>query len=250
MNDIVAHTLSAYTSALDAAANANVLMRTTNTLLENTSPQVNEDVPLSLVVIKDASNKLSPTDKRRGRVSPIPNVNLPLKKTLSVRWKDQSNRENAFSNETLDEEMLKVETDEDVRDVSNPLISKPKKRSPSPPHLDIKEYEQRMKKLKTSIGDACKLELKFLNQAKHVRDKRMRMVERLKHMKRKAQRFNVLNAQRGMMNDSNSTSEMDVATTKLPEGNVTDDDDFVLPPVYQEKSTKKQSSSNFIDMTQ
>lgn len=240
MNDIVAHTLSAYTSALCAA--------TSTAAVENSSPLVDDDIHLSHVVTQDANNKLSPTSKRRGRVSPIPNAKLPLKKALSVRWKDQSNRENM---ETSDDDLLKAETDDEIREITNPLVTKPKKRSPSPPHLDIKEYEQRMKKLKTSIGEACKLELKYLNKAKQVRDKRTRMVERLKHMKRKAQRFSVLNAQRGL-NDSNS-SEMDVVVTKLSEGNVitdNDDDDFVLPPVFHEKTSKKQFSSNFIDMTQ
>jgi exonuclease VII large subunit len=254
MNDIVANTLSAYTSALDAATSMNSATRTTNSLVENSLPRVDHDLPLSLVVIKDANNNsifLSPTTKRRGRVSPIPNAKLPLKKALSVRWKDQSNRENALHTDVSDDEILKVETEVDFHEMANPLTAKPKKRSPSPPYLDIKEYEQRMKKLKTSIGDACKLELKFLNQAKHVRDKRTRMVERLKHMKRKAQRFSVLNAQRGL-NDSNS-SEMDVVSTKLSDGNVitdNDDDDFVLPPVFHEKASKAQTSSNYIDMTQ
>ena len=246
MNDIVAHTLSAYTSSLVAAAS----VRTANTLTENLSPQVDEDLPLSLVVSKDANHQISSINKHRGRVSPLPNVKLPLKKALSVHWKDQSNRENAFNTETSDDEMLKVEINENISGIKTSLTRRPKKRSPSPPHLDIKEYEQRMKKMKTTIGDACKLELKFLNQAKHVREKRTRMVEQLKHMRRKVQRFTVLNAQRGL-NDSNS-SEMDVVLVKLSDGNVitdNDDDDFVLPPVFHEKSSVAQSSSNFIDMT-
>ena len=255
MNDIVTHTLSAYKSALDAAANTNASVRTTANDMQNSSPIATEEHPLPMVVMKDANNTISPTSNRRGRAP----EKLPLKKALSVRWKDQSNAENAFSDAAIsDDEVLKVvESDEDLPVVENSLKTITKKRSPSPPHLDIKEYESRMKKLKTSIGEACKLELKYLNQAKQVRDKRTRMVEKLKHMKRKAQRFSVLNAQRDFYNNnnnSNSSSEMDVVVSSLKpsEGNViTDDDDFVLPPVFQEKSSSKQlSSSSYVDMTQ
>lgn len=249
MNDIVANTLSAYTSALHAAA------RATNAL-ENSSPLiVHEHVPLSEVVLKDESLNISPTIKRRGRVSPVPHMRLPLKKALSVHWKDQSNRENASHTEAPDEEMRKGERDVEMREDNNTINTRTKKRSPSPPHLDIKEYECRMKKLKMSIGDACKLELKYLNRAKQVRDKRTRMVEKLKHMKRKAQRFTVLNAQRDHNNSNHSSSStaMDaVVSMRTSDRNeISDDDDFVLPPVFPEKASKqKLSSSNFIDMTQ
>ena len=253
MNDIVAHTLSAYTSALHAAT------RGTANALENSSPLVvDEHVPLSEVVRQDEILNISPTIKHRGRVSPVPhNTRLPLKKALSVRWKDQSNLDNASHTEGSDEEMLKGERDTDMREDNNANHIRTKKRSPSPPHLDIKEYECRMKKLKASIGDACKMELKYLNRAKQVRDKRTRMVEKLKHMKRKAQRFTVLNAQRDHNNTNNNSysSTMDVvASMKLSDGNEVsdidnDDDDFVLPPVFPEKASKRQSS-NFVDMTQ
>jgi hypothetical protein len=241
MNDIVAHTLSAYTSAFEAATSANDSDRSLN-LCTNTFPVVDTTppLPLSVMVIKDTSNVGLSSTKHRGRVS-TSIKRRPLKKSLSVRWKDQADGENTCSADLSEEEIVTNDNEgEPTTCQKKNTNNKPKKRSPSPPHIDIKEYEMRMKKLKVSIGDACKSELKLLNQAKHVREKRNRLVERLKHMKRKIQRFTVLNAQR-----DTTANDMDIS-----KDNATDDDDnFILPPVFVEKSNK-QSSSNYVDMTQ
>lgn len=63
-------------------------------------------------------------------------------------------------------------------------------RSPSPStSLTLLELEHDVKKQEASIRRACELELKLLNQCTRVREKRSRMVQRLRKLKRSMQKL-------------------------------------------------------------
>lgn len=264
MNAVISQSLSAYTSAFEAAfpltnesARSMKVPRSLVSTINDEAPM--EALPLTVVVVKqndsDNTEKVTLSAESRGsRVSPLLEEQQPLKKALSVRWKDQSNSDHTSITNPVEQDSVRFEDDEHIcKSIQESL--KAKKRSPSPPNLNVKEYEHRMKKLKVSIGDACKIELKLLNKATTIREKRMRMVEQLKHMRRKVQCAKVLNAQ--WDNNASSSSEMEVVDSVKISNDTSsetdnEDDDFVLPPVYSEKSVslRKQSSSNYIDMTQ
>jgi hypothetical protein len=163
----------------------------------------------------------------------IPRKRLPLKKQMVVRWKDQSME---YKQDDVVTSRRSLGNEKKVDGDSEAAKTKPvqgTRQSPPPPIIDTDVLQKRIAKQERAIRNACKLELKLLNEAKQVRNKRSKMVERLQQMKRKARRLVVINAQ--------IKGDILGEVTVVPcSSNNTMDDNFVLPPVWVEKS-KTQS---------
>jgi hypothetical protein len=263
MNSIVANTLSAYTSALTTTSTSSAAAVAADTITTSTNEisMIDSDRSSETSTVQDTdlchhTNTSSSSSKR-----------LPFKKKLAVRWKDQLDRDNNDNTDTSGAEILKhqinnLKPEDDEIMIVEETKAVPRatpRRSPSPPLVNMKELQERIEKQELAIRRACKLELQLLNQAKHVREKRMRMVDRLQFMKRKVRRLVVINAHKNGT-DVNDVLKMTATSNSNGVANIIadDEDKFVLPPVLGQKykSTtvpiEKESSSSspdYVDMT-
>ena len=192
-------------------------------------------------------------EEENGEEAPPSLKRLPLKKQLVVRWKDQFDGDKYDASDTEEVGLSKYHLNikQNVDDVGQDAATASRKSRPStpPPLVDTSVLQKRIAKQERAIRAACKLELKLLNEAKQVRDRRSKMVERLQQMKRKARRLIVINAQ--MKGDI--LSEVPVIPSYKDKGA---DDQFVLPPVWVGKSKSETCSktdvmppSCYVDMT-
>ena len=175
-------------------------------------------MPNSLVPGRDEVSKMMPNAHFDCTVitpqHPADEPTMPPKKKRTVRWKDledtEAEKQHVGNTDTSAAELFK-----------HKQRSGTKRRSPSPPLTNLMEVQQQMHRQEAAIRHACKLELQLLNQAKQVREKRSRMVDRLQRLKRKVRKL---------------TADAAIAV----------DDGFVLPPVY---GKQQQLKPCVVDMT-
>jgi hypothetical protein len=231
MHSIVANTLTAYADAKNSSASDDHCMDFCTDVSSESTSRLHR-----LISADEASNTV------------LPRKRLPLKKQLVVRWKDQNMEDKHGDMVTSEAGTNKVRNGISNHSEKTTKAAQEPIQSPPPPIIDTTVLQKRIAKQERAIRNACKIELKLLNEAKQVRGKRSKMVERLQQMKRKARRLIVINAQ--IKGDILG----EVAVVPYNKSN-TMGDDFVLPPVWVEKSKtsarskkEKSSPSSYVDV--
>lgn len=141
---------------------------------------------------------------------------LVKKKRTSVKWSSDVSSKAGISGD--------IYLCESERKSNHPSSGRGREatRSPSPStSLTLLELEHDVKKQEESIRRACELELKLLNQCTRVREKRSRMVQRLRKLKRSMKKLA-------------SVDKWTIAQ-------------FSFPPEYEPSSSK--AGPHMIDMT-
>jgi hypothetical protein len=221
MDAIVAKALNAYIAApsIDSSSNPS------------------DDHILHSSTVDDKSFEKAPYKENKScLIEATPHKRLPLKKQLVLQWKDQEIAVTEYNETVMESKFNDYEVAKSMEAGTSYLTpteksSTPKNQQASPLwcKISLMEYEDQLKKLERCVCSACEYELKLLNEAKSVREKRNRMVYRLKYMKLKVLRRAHLSSvalKNGLLPDCNfiDGSPREECPTFA--------DDLPLPPVF------------------
>jgi len=147
-------------------------------------------------------------------VSPTPDERKKL-----VHWKDETTDDlDHEEHDRIDTSSVHDDADgEDVEMTCCKKIAQADVSTKSSPRtrLSRQELQQLLRKQQAAIRHACQLELSLLNKSAQVRQKRMRMVQRLQRMQRKLE---------GKTSNASET--------------------FLLPPVFQQTKNNKPTAAS------
>lgn len=218
MDSIVANALKAYiASSMDSSR----------------STSASDTLPTSTMDDKTVVN--TPCDDDKSCLNEVATQKrLPFKKQMVLQLKDQEIAVTEYK-ETVSESIEGSKPTE----VSSPILTPigknnaTKSQRVSPPccNISLMEYQDQLKQMERFVRSACEYELRLLNEAKTVREKRNRMVYRLKCMKLRVLRRAYL--------CSSPTKNDSLHEYSSIEGNSSQPlptliDDFPFPPVFGE----------------
>jgi hypothetical protein len=177
------------------------------------------------------------SDENKCCVSEItPHKQPPLKKQLVLQWKDEEIAVTECQETVAESKAINFVGAKSTK-AGTPFLTPtdqtntPKNQcvSPSRSNLNLMEYQEQVKKMERCVRSACEYELQLLNEAKSIRERRNRMVVRLKYMKRKVLRRAYLSSFAEKIVLLHDCNYMDDSPS---ESCPTFIDDFPLPPVF------------------
>ena len=223
MDVIVANALTAYIAASSVDSSA------TDSDASPTGPSTVDDESQSMIPSEENKSCLNETYAQK---------RLPFKKQMILQWKDQEitiqgNEAKSAESKPIDIHVAKSQEDENAY-VLTPKSSTPKNQRVSPLcNQKLVEYQDQVKKMERFIRSACEYELQLLNEAKSVREKRNRMVYRLKYLKLQVLRRSYMRSAKVKQDFIDCSNIFDSASRAHQNVSFVDDD-FPLPPVFNQ----------------